>query len=83
MIALFVQDVFHGNSMDGRSATSSELSLAEAWDVANEVVQAIKRRDRHTRGLSCEQLLACFMPLASAAAGLERPCRCGAELSCI
>eukprot|EP00891_Asterochloris_glomerata_P000446 jgi/Astpho2/446/fgenesh1_pg.00011_%23_37_t len=69
------QDVFYDDSMNVRSATSSELSLAEAWDVANEVVEAIKRRDRHTRGLSCEQLLTCFMPLASAAAGLERPCR--------
>ena len=83
MNALFVQDVFHGDSMNVRSATSSELSLAEAWDVANEVVEAIKHRDRYTRGLSCEQLLACFMPLASAAAGLERPCRYGPELSCV
>ncbi len=78
-----MQDVFCGDNMNVRSAASSELLLAEAWDVANEVVEAIKRRDRYTRGLSCEQLLTCFMPLASAAAGLERPCRYGAELCCI
>ena len=83
MNAPFVQDVFFGDSLNVQSATSSELSLAEAWDVANEVVEAIKRRERYTRGLSCEQLLACFMPLASAAADLERPYRCGAEWCCI
>ena len=58
-----------------RPALHHELAAADIWIIAGDLLQAIQSRGTAKAGLSCDQQLHYFIPLASVAAGLEVPRR--------
>ena len=52
-----------------------ELAPGDIWIIASDLLQAIQSRGTAKAGLSCDQQLHYFIPLASVAAGLEVPRR--------
>ena len=58
-----------------RPALHHELTSEDIWVIASDLLQAIQSRGTAKAGLSCDQQLHYFIPLASVAAGLEVPRR--------
>ena len=58
-----------------RPAVHHELAPGDIWIIASDLLQAIQSRGTAKAGLSCDQQLHNFIPLASVAAGLEGPRR--------
>ena len=59
-----------------RPALHHKLAPGDISIMASDLLQAIQSRGTAKAGLSCEQQLHYFIPLASVAAGLEGPRRC-------
>ena len=58
-----------------RPAVHHELAAGDIWIIAGDLLQAIQSRGTAKAGLSCDQQLHYFIPLASVAAGLYVPRR--------